>query len=99
MHMRKLIYSSLSPGFVDSFVAGEQCSPSADTYATQTNQTTTTNYDSLWKKLFGFLQSHRVAVSMINEPYVASRLAVIELRRNVLHELERNLLDEMTSKA
>jgi hypothetical protein len=81
MHLKKLLNSSLQPGFLDSFL----------------NENYFINYDLLWQKMFKFLLSHRLSSDMINEPYLDDRITVSNLRRKILFEIEKNLQEENNS--
>ena len=82
MHLKKLLNSSLQPGFLDSFL----------------NENYFNNYDLLWQKMLKFLLSHRLSSDMINEPYLDNRITVSNLRRKILFEIEKNLHEENNSK-
>ena len=82
MHLKKLLNSSLQPGFLDSFL----------------NENYFNNYDLLWQKMLKFLLSHRLSSDMINEPYLDNRITVSNLRRKILFEIEKNLHEENNSE-
>jgi hypothetical protein len=82
MHLKKLLNSTLQPGFLDSFL----------------NENHFKNYDLLWKKMLKFLLSHRLSSDMINEPYLDNRITVSNLRRKILLEIEKNMQEENNSK-